>query len=142
MPGGDAIFHPKPKEFVDLLVAVIKEGNIADVTTIQSFDPRTLIVAHEDYPDISLAFLIAESKEYEDNLRLLGFLPEIYSPNFFLVDAELMNFAAENNMKVIPWTVNDKGSMMELLDLGVDGLITDYPNLASDLLKQKGYTRL
>jgi glycerophosphoryl diester phosphodiesterase len=53
-----------------------------------------------------------------------------------------MEYAAQNNMKVIPWTVNDKGSMIELLDVGVDGLITDYPDLANDLLKEKGYTRL
>ncbi len=142
LPGSDGNFHPNPKEFVDLLVSVIKSGKIENVATIQSFDPRTLMVAHKDYPDITLAFLIAESAEYEENLKLLGFIPEIYSPNFFLVNAELMQFAAENDMKVIPWTVNDKGSMVELLNAGVDGLITDYPDIANDLFQQTGYTRL
>ena len=142
MFGWDRNFHPNPKEFVDLLVSVIKNGNIENVATIQSFDPRTLMVAHKYYPDISLAFLIAESPEFEENLEVLGFVPDIYSPNFFLVNAELMEYATQNNMKVIPWTVNDKGSMIDLLDAGVDGLITDYPDIANDLFQQKGITRL
>ena len=140
--GWDEKYHPKPAEFVDLLMEVIVEKNIEKVCNIQSFDPRILMVANRTYPDIALAFLIAENSDFEENLKLLGFIPEIYSPNFFLVNAELMEYAAQNNMKVIPWTVNDKGSMIELLDVGVDGLITDYPDLANDLLKEKGYTRL
>ena len=46
-----------------------------------------------------------------------------------------MEFARENNMKVIPWTANDRTSMGELLELGVHGIISDYPNHVVDVLR-------
>jgi glycerophosphoryl diester phosphodiesterase len=41
-------------------------------------------------------------------------------------------------IKVLAWTVNDRQSMGQMLDLGVDGLVTDRPDIAADLLKERG----
>jgi glycerophosphoryl diester phosphodiesterase len=46
----------------------------------------------------------------------------------------LLDYAAENNMKVIPWTVNEKDDMKDLIEKGVDGIITDYPDRAMEVL--------
>jgi len=128
LPEGDGIFHPEPTEFVDLLVSVIKEAGVTDRTIIQSFDLRTLRVAHQKYPDLKLALLIENSETPAENLSALGFTPDIYSPDYSLVDEELINFSRRKGMKVIPWTVNETEEMKELIEMGVDGLITDYPN--------------
>jgi glycerophosphoryl diester phosphodiesterase len=58
----------------------------------------------------------------------LGFTPDIYSPDFTLVNKELIAFARQKEMQVIPWTVNEREEMNELIEMGVDGLITDYPD--------------
>ena len=79
--------------------------------------------------------MIENNPDFEYNLKQFGSIPNIYSPHYSLVRKELMDFARDNDMKVIPWTCNDRTSMDELLALGVDGIITDYPNQLVDVLR-------
>jgi glycerophosphoryl diester phosphodiesterase len=125
------VFHPKPEEFVDLLVAVIKEKKIEERTIIQSFDFRTLQYLHQKYPGIKTAMLIEDfdKRTLDDQLKTLGFIPTIYSPAYSLVNEKLVKNCHQQNLKIIPWTVNDKNELEKLKAMGVDGIITDYPNL-------------
>ncbi len=134
LPAGDDIFHPKPAEFVELLMAVIKEKGIQNMVIIQSFDFRTLQYLHEKYPDIKTAMLIEDydKRTLDEQLKALGFTPTIYSPAYQLVTNELINKCRQQGMKVIPWTVNDKTKIEELRKMGVDGIISDYPDLFND----------
>lgn len=134
-PEGDNVFHPAPNAFVDLLMGVIEEGNIASRTTIQSFDVRTLQYTHQEYPEIELALLVGNAKSPQENLELLGFTPEIYSPYFKLVHASTVRFARNNNMKIIPWTVNDPKDIRKMIALEVDGIISDYPDRVIESLQ-------
>lgn len=127
-PEGDGLFHPTPEEFVDLLVEVVQEAGVEHRVIIQSFDVRTLQVAHEKYPDLKLALLVENTKTPAENLDKLGFTPDIYSPDYALVEEDLISFAEKKGMKVIPWTVNEREEMNRLIGMGVDGLITDYPD--------------
>ena len=56
-------------------------------------------------------------------------MPEIYSPYYKLCTPELTQSLHQQNIQLIPWTVNDPKEMQQLIDMGVDGIITDYPNL-------------
>ena len=125
---GDGKFHPEPEEFVKLLMDVIESKKITPWVIIQSFDPRTLRVLHEKYPHVRTSYLV-ESNSLEHNLKELGFTPAIYSPNAKLITADLLREAHAKNLKVIPWTVNTKEDIERLKALGVDGIISDYPNL-------------
>ena len=131
MPATDNIFHPKPEEFTDLLMRVVLEKKTAERTIIQSFDVRTLQVMHRKYPRIRTALLIEgfDKKTAQENISLLGFTPSVYSPEFTLVDDELVRFCHANGMKLIPWTVNDRNNIKKIQDMHVDGMITDYPDL-------------
>ena len=85
------------------------------------------------YPvKLPLSFLVANKDGIEKNLEKLGFQPEIYSPNFSLVDEQTVNFCNQKGIKIIPWTVNDKDAIQRLKDLGVDGIISDFPDLLSN----------
>mgnify|MGYP006175819823 CR=1 FL=1 len=108
-----------------------------DRATLQSFDVRTLQAGRRLDPAWRLALLVEREAEHdlEANLAALGFVPEIYSPNYYLVDAALVAAAHERGMQVIPWTVNTLDEMQRLKALGVDGVITDYPDLGVELLK-------
>jgi glycerophosphoryl diester phosphodiesterase len=131
MPATDNIFHPAPAEFVELLMAVIKEKRIEEITTIQSFDFRTLQYLHRHYPEMKTAMLIenTDKRSLDEQIKALGFTPTICSPAYQLVNAELIKKCHEKKIKIIPWTVNDKAKIEELKKMGVDGIITDYPDL-------------
>lgn len=134
MPQGDNVFHPEPKEFVELLMKEISKAGLADRVIIQSFDFRTLQYLHQHYPNQKTAMLIEDfdRRTLEDQVKALGFVATIYSPAYSLVNEALVKNCHAKKMKIIPWTVNNKKNIDELRALGVDGIITDYPNLLSD----------
>ncbi len=127
--GGDNKLHPDPEKFVDLLVEVLEDKKLIPWVVIQSFDVRTLQVLNRKYPKIKTSFLIENARPLEENLKTLGYTPFIISPNAKLVTHEFITKAHQQNMKVIPWTVNTKNEIDKLKALGVDGIISDYPNL-------------
>lgn len=129
-PETDNIYHPEPETFVDLVVNTIKQELIPiSKINLQSFDERIIRYSLDKYPMISVAYLVEDGKFY-DNIQKLGKTPQIYSPHFSLVDSLSIEQAHKSGLKVIPWTVNETEKMQELLELGVDGIITDYPNKA------------
>ena len=70
-----------------------------------------------------------DTRTLEQQIAALGFIPTTYSPAYVLVNAALIKKCHEQNIKVIPWTVNDLKEIERLKTLGVDGIISDYPNL-------------
>ncbi|OEK07202.1 glycerophosphodiester phosphodiesterase [Roseivirga misakiensis] len=130
---GDNEFHPGVGEFSQLVYALTTGMLPKDRFTIQSFDFRVLNHWHEAYPDITLVALIENTKGVESNLKALGFIPDIYSPNYRLLSKKAVELCHQKGMKVVPWTVNTLAVMKRLVAMGVDGLITDYPDRAKGL---------
>ncbi len=135
-PEYDGVFHPEVREYAKLLYEVLRDHDIVHRTTVQSFDDRALEAMHSIDSQVSTALLISNPNGFRENLARLSFVPEIYSPKYDLVDEELIRTAHAQNIQVIPWTVNDADIMRKLLDWGVDGLITDYPDLAVEVLSE------
>ncbi|MEY4660248.1 MAG: hypothetical protein RLZZ42_200 [Bacteroidota bacterium] len=129
-PEGDNILQPEPEEFVRLLMELIKEKKILNRTTIQSFDKRTLQVINKEYPDVSVAYLIPFSNKStpDELIASLGFRPAIISPDFKLVTTEFLQACRLEKMKVVVWTVNEKDQIEKMKQMGVDGIISDYPD--------------
>jgi glycerophosphoryl diester phosphodiesterase len=128
-PAGDGSLHPAPEEFVKLLLPVIMAKGVQARVTIQSFDPRTLELVHRTYPAMHTALLVANVKGLTANLQGMSFKPTIYSPEYQLVDAELVKNCHQQGIQIIPWTVNSAASIEQLVQQQVDGIITDYPDL-------------
>lgn len=129
-PEWDGVYHPEIGEYADRVMKVIESSQIGDRYTIQSFDLRTLKYLHKVYPKTKLVLLTEDDIPLEDLLGELEFIPEVYSPYFKLLNSAVVKQAQEKGMKVIPWTVNDTTNMKAMIDLGVDGIITDYPTVA------------
>ncbi|GEO05194.1 glycerophosphoryl diester phosphodiesterase [Adhaeribacter aerolatus] len=128
-PAGDNRLHPDPENFVNLLMGVIQEKKITPWVIIQSFDLRTLQVLHQKYPQVRTSFLVQNNKPVAENLQELGFTPTVYSPNLKMVTPSLVKDSHDRGMKVVPWTANTAEEIAKLKALGVDGIISDYPNL-------------
>ncbi|WP_420385580.1 glycerophosphodiester phosphodiesterase family protein [Roseivirga sp.] len=130
---GDGVFHPSFDIFSDIVYGLLKSKLPSFRYTIQSFDFRVLKYFHESYEEVKLVALIENTKGVEANLEALGFVPEVYSPYHILLNEKAVALCHEKGMKVVPWTVNDRKRMEKLVEWGVDGIITDYPNLAKGL---------
>lgn len=131
----DNQFHPTPEEFSDLVYSEIDGVIDWERINIQSFDFRVLQYFHKTYPQIQLAQLIENEIPWRENVDELGFTPDIYSCNHTLLDSKIVKEIQESGIKVIPWTVNDAERMQDLVSWGVDGIITDYPNIALELFE-------
>ncbi|NTW50601.1 MAG: glycerophosphodiester phosphodiesterase [Chlorobiales bacterium] len=136
-PEGDNRLHPEPKEFVELIHDEIQELGILERTILQSFDVRTLQEMRKLDPSVRISLLVENDLCFEENLAQLGFIPQIYSPDYQLVDETLIAEAHKRDIKVIPWTVNEPEEMRRLTAIGVNGLITDYPDRGKFLLQGK-----
>lgn len=132
-PDGDNKFHPSPQEFSDLAYNLIDQYLPWERVVIQSFDFRVLKYWHEKYPAVRLAALVENTKTVYSNLEQLGFTPSIYSPYFKLISADDVQYLHQHKIRVIPWTVNETDDIKKMRHMGVDGLITDYPNRAAQL---------
>lgn len=63
----------------------------------------------------------------------------VSQPDFrFYPDEAMIRDAHARGLKVVPWTCNDRATLEQLIDLGVDGVISDYPNLVRDIMSERG----
>lgn len=121
------ISQPQPNEFIELVMDVVKEKKMQNRINIQSFDPIILNELHQKYPTIEIAYLVGKGS-IKGNMKHLNFIPQIYSPNFALIKNEkTVDSIKALQMKLIPWTVNEPEDIKRMIDLQVDGIITDYP---------------
>jgi len=153
---------PSPERFAKLLIAEIRAAGLQSRTTIQSFDWRTLDIVQRDAPEIATVYLSAQ-RDWMDNIRAGerasawtagrhvsehgGSVPrmvqaaggKIWSPHHGDLTGQSLHEAKTLGLKVIVWTVNDDDDIQRMLALGVDGIISDYPDRLRELAAQAGF---
>ena len=101
---------------------------------MQSFDVDMLQRMKKIDASIQTGLLVENKDSIEMNLDRLGFIPDFYNPEFVLVNRALIDTVHQKNMKLNTWTVNELADMQRLVLMGVDGIITDFPERAIKLL--------
>ena len=119
-------------DFSKSVHAVIAELVDWKFVVLQSFDFQVLKYWHNVWGRVNLSALV-DNEPPSFVLKELGFTPAIYSSSYKQLDGARIAFSHANNMQVIPWTVNVREDIQKMIDLGVDGLITDYPNRSPKL---------
>lgn len=132
---GDKKWHPLPEEIARLVYKTIKEFNINQRIIIQSFDVRCLKAIHKADTSLRIGLLIANTGSVEHNINKLGFTPYMYNPSVKLTKEKTVRQAHKHGCKIMAWTVNSARDMQYLINIGVDGLITDFPDIALKLKK-------
>ncbi len=128
-PEWDNFFTPDPEKFARLVYEVISKNNLKERVTIQSFDPRALQAMRKIDESISLVYLVEGDKDFKKKLKELDFTPAVYSPRYDLITKEDVSTLHAMGIKVIPWTVNDSVQILKTIEMGVDGIISDDPEL-------------
>lgn len=129
--------QPPPATFVRSVIDAVDSLGIADRCVIQSFDPAVLEVVHAERPDITVSFLVENDLGWKENLKRLSFEPDIYSPWFGSVSAKDVEKLHDKNVEVVLWTVNEEADLRKVIALGVDGIISDYPDRVLALLEEE-----
>jgi glycerophosphoryl diester phosphodiesterase len=122
-------------EAVDRIVLEIEEAALAERTIIQSKWGEVLVAVRERAPGLerSLVVRIAKSEPWVET----GVATIVSRKRRFLRRREVEELQ-QRGVRVIPWTVNKSETIEKLMDWGVDGVITDYPDRALGLLPGKG----
>jgi len=127
-----------PEAFASALVAEIRAAGMAPRTTVQSFDWRTLHAVEREAPEIATVYLTGRRRGGSQPQAVRAAGGRIWSPNYEELDSAAMVEARALDLKVVPWTVNEPGFIERFLDLGVDGVITDYPERVRAELQRRG----
>ena len=135
-PAGDNVLQPVPAVFAKLLYDEIIKNKMQKYVTIQSFDVRTLQEFKKFKVKLPLVLLVENKDGIEKNIERLGFQPDIYSPNYLLVDEATVRFCHSKGIKIIPWTVNEFADLERMKKLNLDGIISDYPNRAIQVFRK------
>ncbi len=122
--------------FESRVLAIIGERGLEDRSVIQSFDHRSLWAVHAEVPTIALAALTRTSEVDLEALAARG--ASIWSPDHQSLTGSSLEAAHRAGLEVIPWTVNEPDLMDRLVGLGVDGLITDRPDVLLERLSADG----
>ncbi|OFZ89716.1 MAG: glycerophosphodiester phosphodiesterase [Betaproteobacteria bacterium RBG_16_66_20] len=126
-----------PADFARAVVAEIRKAGVAARSSIQSFDWRTLAVVQAEAPDIATVYL--SGQKFPDAPKKVGQSGgRIWSPNFNALDAAAFREARALGLQVIVWTVNEPAQIAAMLELGVDGIISDRPDLVREEMKRRG----
>jgi glycerophosphoryl diester phosphodiesterase len=128
-PEWDGEFQPAtPDEYVKLVLDSLTPLLDYNRFNIQSFDIRILEAVRKYDNKVRLVYLVEEVILTPDIADNLSFIPEVFSPDFNLLSPELIESYHQQGMKVIPWTVNESTDIQRMIDWGVDGIISDYPD--------------
>lgn len=151
--------RPPWERIVDALLAEVKAAGMEGRVTIQGFDWRALRRVHERAPGLPTACLSAQTARFDTitsglwtagvTLAAHGSAAamakaagcSIWSPQAGDLDAARVRQAQALGLQVLPWTVNERAEMERLIGWGVDGLITDEPDVALALLRERGLRR-
>ncbi len=124
----DGVYTPPPSEFAQLVISQIRQLRIDKRVCVQSFDERPLREVNREASHLIISQLVENYDGVKFNLEKLGFTPQVYSPHYGLITAETVKVLHDSGIRVIPWTVNTTPEMEQLIEWGVDGIITDYPD--------------
>ena len=130
--------QPAPAVFADKVIDLIEKYDLVDRAIIQSFDLRTLKAAYQRNKKIERAALFYQDLEdwVTPTREAKG---NIVSPHFSRITQSEVNDIQQQGLRVVPWTANSISDWNHLIDLGVDGIITDDPKPLIDLLKTKSH---
>ena len=124
-----------PEPFARALIAEIRKAGLANRSTIQAFDWRALKVAEREAPEIGTVYCTEGKASDPKKVHAAG--GTIWSPDFRDLSPERLAAARELGLKITVWTVNEPADIARVIDAGVDGIASDFPDRVLQQLKAR-----
>ena len=135
---GEGQNWPTYDRFVTECCKFLHSKQLDDRLVVQSFDVRALNYMHEKYPEFILSYLVdANAPDFDTYMGYLKFTPQWLSPHHTITDEALVQKCREKGIKLVPWTVDKPEDIKRVLDLGVEAIISNYPDRV--LMQTRGY---
>ena len=135
---GEGQNWPTYDRFVTECCKFLHSKQLDDRLVVQSFDVRALNYMHEKYPEFILSYLVdANAPDFDTYMGYLKFTPQWLSPHHTITDEALVQKCREKGIKLVPWTVDKPEDIKRILDLGVEAIISNYPDRV--LMQTRGY---
>ena len=125
-----------PEPFTRAVIAEVRKAGVEQRVTIQSFDWRSVKIVEREAPGIATAYLTERKDSDPGKVHAAG--GRIWSPDFRALTRENAATARKLGLKMIPWTVNERADIARVLELQVDGIISDYPDRVREEAKKRG----
>lgn len=119
------------------VVDVVREANLIERTTVRSFDHRSVLAVKQLEPRLQAAVLVEGTAPVHAARLARDAQAEIYCPEFRFLDEAQVRALHGEGIRVLPWTVNDPESWKRLIDWGVDGITTDFPDQLAHILRDR-----
>ncbi|WP_461369797.1 glycerophosphodiester phosphodiesterase [Candidatus Darwinibacter acetoxidans] len=122
------------------VVKVIQEHDLYDRVVVSSFNPIALLRVKWADKKIPVGLLYAPDlpRFLSEGWFIPLLRPEALHPEIRMVDEKYMEWARKKGYRVNVWTVNEAADLKRMLDLGVDGIITDRPDLLRQIMLERG----
>ena len=120
------------------VVEAVRSAGAVDRTIVRSFDHRSVRAVRRVEPGLTGAILVTGTAPVALGALAREAGAQIYCPDYLFLDALHIRHAHAEGLRVVPWTVNDLGHCKRLIDWGVDGITTDFPDRLADLLHRRG----
>jgi glycerophosphoryl diester phosphodiesterase len=134
---GDGFDGDSPGLLEDRLVQEVLTAGVVGRTSVRSFDHRSVRAVRRLEPRLNAGVLIAETAPVSPAALAEQADAQDYCPDFRFLDQRIVEQCHAQGVRVLPWTVNETGDWQRLLDLGVDGITTDYPDRLAEFLRSK-----
>ena len=124
-----------PERFANALLGEIRKARLEKRTTVQAFDWRSLKVVERDAPEMQTVYCTEGADSDPAKVHAAG--GRIWSPNFAELSESKLAEARKLKMRITVWTVNEPADIARMIDAGVDGMASDYPDRVIELLKKR-----
>jgi len=135
---GDGFQGSAPALLEEQVVQQLREAGMVERTRLRSFDHRSVRAVRQLEPRLTTAVLIAETAPAAPGQLVRQAEAQIYCPDFHFLDLAQVRQLQAEGIRVVPWTVNEPADWLRLLDWGVDGITTDYPDQLAAFLSERG----
>jgi glycerophosphoryl diester phosphodiesterase len=115
-----------PEPFTRAVIAEVRKAGMEKRAQLQSFDWRAVKIVERDAPELATAYLTEMQHSVLQTVREAK--AKTWSPDYRALTKDVLDEAHRAGLRVVAWTVNEPRDIARLIDWGVDGIISDYPD--------------